>query len=194
MSVNLNQCHYFWQGKKVVLRPFRPDDWKTLHLEECDSEAKRVCRPGVPLPQSEQEVKTWVEDLCKEHTDSFFFAIESLKGEFVGTASLHSRNAQNGTFSYTVYIFKGNRRKGYALDAVRMLLKYGFYELRMQKANSETIETNIAFIKLHEAMGFQVEGRRRSNVYTNGFYYDEVLFGMTREEFDVFEKRYRNRG
>jgi RimJ/RimL family protein N-acetyltransferase len=31
------------------------------------------------------------------------------------------------------------------------------------------------------------EGRRRRQVFFNGQYYDDVLFGLTREEFDARE-------
>lgn len=30
----------------------------------------------------------------------------------------------------------------------------------------------------------QAEGRLRRHIYTNGQYYDELIFGLTREEFD----------
>jgi RimJ/RimL family protein N-acetyltransferase len=33
-------------------------------------------------------------------------------------------------------------------------------------------------------MGFKLEGRLRRMVYTNGEFYDELYFGMTKEEFD----------
>ncbi len=39
-------------------------------------------------------------------------------------------------------------------------------------------------IRLHEKMGFQKEGQIRRAVYTNGQYYDEILYGMTKEEFE----------
>jgi hypothetical protein len=32
------------------------------------------------------------------------------------------------------------------------------------------------------------EGKRRRQIFFNGRYYDEILFGLTREEFDENEK------
>lgn len=32
-------------------------------------------------------------------------------------------------------------------------------------------------------MGFVVEERRRNTVYTGGKFYDEILYGLTRDEF-----------
>ena len=42
---------------------------------------------------------------------------------------------------------------------------------------------------MHEALGFQIEGRPRRNVFTGGAYHDEVLLGMTRDEFDEMARR-----
>ena len=38
-------------------------------------------------------------------------------------------------------------------------------------------------IRLHEKLGFQLEGRLRRMIYTNGQFFDELLFGLTAEEF-----------
>jgi RimJ/RimL family protein N-acetyltransferase len=37
-------------------------------------------------------------------------------------------------------------------------------------------------------VGFFEEGRRRRQLFMNGEYDDELLFGMTREEFDENEE------
>jgi RimJ/RimL family protein N-acetyltransferase len=68
---------------------------------------------------------------------------------------------------------------------VRLLLKYGFWERRYQKCNSACADVNEASIGLHQKLGFLEEGRRRRQLFFNGRYYDDVLFGLTREEFDA---------
>jgi len=35
----------------------------------------------------------------------------------------------------------------------------------------------------------QPEGRLRRNIYTDGAFHDELIFGLTREEFDELEGR-----
>jgi RimJ/RimL family protein N-acetyltransferase len=36
---------------------------------------------------------------------------------------------------------------------------------------------------LHEKLGFTQEGRLKEMIYINGKHWDEIIFGMTREEF-----------
>lgn len=188
------QSSYFWQGSQVRLRPIQSSDWQTIYTEQEDSEGLRVLEPGIQLPRSPERVQefvnTWHKALANPEKTSWLpFAVESLAGEFVGMANIHGYNPQHGTFSFAIRIFRPFRGHGYAKEAVRILLRYGFLELRCQKANSETIDTNNVSVHLHEVLGFKVEGRRRRNVYTGGTYHDEVLFGMTREEFDDVEPK-----
>jgi RimJ/RimL family protein N-acetyltransferase len=116
------------------------------------------------------------------------FTIETLDGKDVGGISYHSRNRKNGTFSFGVVIAREHRRKGYAEDAVRILLRYAFWERRYQKCNSACVASNAESIRLHQKLGFLEEGRRRRQWFLDGGFEDDVLFGLTREEFDARER------
>lgn len=184
-----NVSDYFWQGQKIRLRPLREDDWEVMWAERRDSEAVRMFEPGIQLPVSEAQMQAWVQEsagkpLDHEGVADLSFVVETLEGEPAGFAAIHERNAQAGTFHLAARIYRRFWRRGYAREALTLLMRYGFYELRYQKANSATVDCNIPSIKMHIAMGFELEGRIRRNVFTGGKYYDEVLFGMTREEFD----------
>jgi RimJ/RimL family protein N-acetyltransferase len=64
-----------------------------------------------------------------------------------------------------------------------LVLRYYFQELRYQKVTVRVYSFNDASIRLHEKLGFQLEGRLRRTVYTNGEYFDELIYGLTVEEF-----------
>ncbi|MFN8496906.1 MAG: GNAT family protein [Anaerolineae bacterium] len=184
---------YFWQGAKVRLRALRHDDWAVIYAEETDTEGVRLFEPGVELPRSPEGVQdrlaAWISRTANaDETTNLSFAVESLDGEMVGTAGIHTRNPRFGTFGLAARIYRAHRRRGYARDTLRILLRYGFWELRYQKVNSVTTSGNAASIAMHANLGFQVEGRVRRNVFTDGVYQDEILFGMTREEFDARER------
>ena len=42
---------------------------------------------------------------------------------------------------------------------------------------------NAASIALHEKLGFRHEGTLRRMIYTKGEYFDQLWFGLTREEW-----------
>lgn len=184
MQVNtVSSC--FWEGKQIRLRPFAPEDVEIMYAEERDSESIRIYEPGIhPIRARET-----LEKLVQSSGDTVRLAIEMLTGTLVGTSNLRDWDVRNGTFSFSVRIYRDHQRKGYATEAVKILLRYGFYELRCQKANSVTIDGNEGSVRLHHSLGFQEEGRLRRNCYTGGEYRDEILFGLTREEFAAIDQK-----
>ncbi|MCA9906775.1 MAG: GNAT family N-acetyltransferase [Anaerolineae bacterium] len=179
--------HYFWQGDSTRLRPFRLEDAERRFIASLDSPTRQAHQGGIELPTSVELQQGWLEKVagCQDHGGMILFATENLAGVTVGWVSLHSRDQKNGTFSFGVAVYRDHRGHGYAVDAVRMVLKYGFWERRYQKCNSVCLHSNAASMRMHQKLGFIEEGRCRRNCFFNGAYHDDVMFGMTREEFDA---------
>jgi RimJ/RimL family protein N-acetyltransferase len=182
---------YFWEGKKIRLRALRADDWKS-HCEGCtDTENRRLLQYGVELPTSPTMAQKFIEEWAdfKDTGHRIMFSIETLSGQWVGGINLHTMDQKNGTCGFGITVVRPFQGKGYGAEALRLLLRYAFRELRFQKANGACIEGNIGSIMLHKAVGFVEEGRRRRSIYTNGQYYDEFLFGLTAEEFEENDRK-----
>ena len=183
---------YFWQGEKVRLRAMSIHDVDKKMREYTDSEARAWLQAGMDLPPVSREayiekIKPFLD--FKETSPILSFCIDTLDGEFVGWINLHSKSERRGTFGFGISIFREYQRRGYAEEAVRILLRYCFYELRMQKCNSACIAINDGSIRLHQKLGFKQEGCVRRNIYLNGQFYDDLLWGLLREEFDENEKQ-----
>lgn len=181
--------HYFWQGEKTRLRPWRLEDAELRFMASLDSPTVALYQDGIELPTSVELQKEWLEKKAGLKDDGMIrFAMENLDGVTVGWVTLHSRDQKNGTFGFGVAVYRDYRGHGNAVDAVLTLLKYGFWEQRYQKCNSMCLHSNKASIRMHQKLGFIEEGRIRRTCFYNGQYHDDVLFGMTREEFDELMK------
>ncbi|HKQ77041.1 MAG TPA: GNAT family protein [Blastocatellia bacterium] len=181
MEIRLN----FWQGKNVRLRGIEPSDADIFFAWNMDSEMARRLDFVWP-PVSQAQVKREIEELSQkklEH-DSFTWVIEDTSGAAVGSISTHNCNARNGTFSYGVGVVREHQRKGYAAEAIQMILKYYFEELRYQKVSVAVHSYNEESIALHEKLGFVREGTLRRMIYTRGEYFDVYWYGMTKEEWE----------
>ena len=186
----LDYSGYFWQGERVRLRPVREDDTERFFADTLDSPSRQLLQLGIELPTSTELLRA---DLiryagCEQVDDVILFVIETLAGEPVGGLSLHSQDQKNGRFGFGVVVGRKHRGKGYAIEAVRILLRYGFWERRHQKCESACVHTNTASISLHQALGFMEEGRLRRHHFFDGQYHDAILFGLTREEFDAGQR------
>jgi RimJ/RimL family protein N-acetyltransferase len=102
----------------------------------------------------------------------------------VGWINLFTGIPRHGNFTFGISIFREHQRQGYAEDAVRLILRYGCYELRHHKCNSECLAINQGSIQLHQKLGFHEEGRRREMIYMDGGYHDIILFGLLIDEFE----------
>jgi RimJ/RimL family protein N-acetyltransferase len=181
---------YFWQGDKIRLRSGQLSDWETIYQESTDSEDIRLVQSGIELPLSPEMAKAEAEKYANfvDTSHRISFAIETLSGELAGGINIHSKDQKHGTFGFGIRINRSYQQQGFAEEALRIILRYAFYELRYQKCNSFCVHVNECSIRLHRKVGFIEEGRRRRSVYTNGQYYDNLLFGLTREEFDENEQ------
>ena len=175
----------YWQGRKIRLRAIEADDAQTFYDWNLDSERARLLDFVWP-PSSLAGVQAWVEAQSKKNQleeDRFFWVIEDLSSKPVGTISTHNCNARSGTFSYGIDIAAEYRRKGYAREAILHILKYYFEELRYQKVTVNVHSENLASIRLHEGLGFQLEGKLRRMAFTRGQYQDVLWYGLTTDEY-----------
>lgn len=138
------------------------------------------------LPRSHEQARTWLEELLTKPADGDkrFLVVEATRERVVaGSVSVSSASSRHGRFSFGIGLGSAHRRKGYGTEAVRLLLRFYFAELRYQKCDTGIYAYNEASLRMHEKLGFQVEGRIRRAVFTNGAFHDEILVGITAEEF-----------
>src|SRR4051812_43522107 len=149
----------YWQGKLIRLRAVEPSDWQAHHEWNRDSEMSRRL-DHVWFPQSEASARRWAEQASTNGAqgDGFHFEIETLTGELVGSISTHNCDSRNGTFEYGIAIRSEHKRRGYASEAILLLLRYYFQELRYQKVTVSVYSFNEESIGLHTRLGFQQEG------------------------------------
>jgi len=173
----------FWTGKRVRLRGIEPDDWTAFMGFAVDEE-----RLGDLLhpPRSAEGFRAWAKEqaVAKSDGDCFGLAIEAVDtGQIVGAVSTRHADPHAGRFEYGVTMGAGHRRKGYAAEAVGMLLRFMFAERRYHKCEARIFAHNEASLALHRRLGFAEEGRLRDHVFFAGRHHDLVAMGILADEF-----------
>jgi RimJ/RimL family protein N-acetyltransferase len=181
----INYDNYFWQDKGIRLRAIQEEDWEGHYYNRFDTSARRLLECEVELPPTITEAKRFVERFSDfpPGTGRIMFTIETLNGENIGGININSIDEKNGTFSIGIQVDRDHRGKGYGTTAVRILLGYAFFERRLNKFNDIVLEGNTASASMLKKLGCFQEGVRRQVIYTNGKYMDELLFGLTKDEF-----------
>lgn len=177
----------YWQTERLTLRRLQPDDAEFFWALNQDHEADGFL-DHVQLPDTLVNVQKWAEKTATEkfEDDRYFFVMvaRDLPGDVrVGAIDTHTLYRRAGTFKYGLVVHQDYRRRGYASDAIRLVLRYYFDELAYRTCHVDVHENNPASAALHEHLGFILEGRIRRTVYTGGQYLDEWIYGITAEEF-----------
>lgn len=182
----------YWEGKLIRLRGIELGDEEAHFLVDQEDDVSRMQWVMNP-PVSRSATRKWVEGASVERPkgDEFTAQMETLvDGTLVGSIATHHCDQRSGVFSYGLHVEEAHRGKGYAKEAICLVLRYFFQELRYQKCNVEAMEINVPSQKLHEQLGFQLEGRRRRVVFTSGRHSDMLEYGITLEEFRDYHPSY----
>jgi len=174
----------YWDGSRIRLRAVEAADAEAHHAFNLTDEYGLLDQ--IYPPGSLARVRQWAEGqtLAGFEHETYSFQMESMEtNELVGGIATHHCDARTGVLSYGLHVLEGHRGQGYASEAICLVLRYYFQERRYQKANVGVFSFNAPSVRLHESLGFQLEGRLRRTLYTRGMHADLLWFGLTVEEF-----------
>ncbi|TDB91496.1 N-acetyltransferase [Actinomadura sp. KC216] len=117
-------------------------------------------------------------------SDNFLLAITDRQhGGMVGCINTTQADPVAGRFYLGLAVAPEHQRKGYAWEAGILLLGYMFGERRYQKAQAYVHDFNEVSQAGMLAFGATLEGRLRRHDFFAGRYHDNLIFGLTAEEF-----------
>ena len=68
--------------------------------------------------------------------------------------------------------------KIFTKEAVKLILSFGFKELKLHKIYAHLFEQNIGSKKLLEKSGFKLEGKLKETRYRNKKWHNELRYGI----------------
>jgi RimJ/RimL family protein N-acetyltransferase len=175
------------RGEVIGLRARRAEDVDILHAELYDDVGTRVradTRPWVPLPSGPASPYRVPEPVdAARGSEAVFSVVELATGELAGDALLWAIDPYNRSAHVGLSLRPSFRGRGFALDVVRVLCRYGFAIRGLHRLQIETLADNHAMIAAAGRAGFVQEGVTRSSAWVNGDFTDVVVFGLLADEF-----------
>ena len=121
--------------------------------------------------------RTYIEEFCKQEFNMCIVKKEN--DELIGNIGLSELDYKDGTAELGIFIGeKENLGKGYGSEAIKLLTKYAFEELRLHSIYLRTYDINERAIRAYEKCGFKEFGRRHESIFMHGKYHDVVYMEL----------------
>lgn len=113
------------------------------------------------------------------------FAVETMGSKnYIGNCGLKDIDLRSRKSELWIYFGKDFIGNGNGKKAIKLLLKYGFEFLNLNRIYLYTLDYNQSAQKAFSACGFKVEGIFKQEVYINGCYHDTVRMAILRDEYE----------
>ncbi len=73
---------------------------------------------------------------------------------------------------------KGCWGKGYGTEVIELILDFAFNKLNLYKVTAGVVADNLGSIKAFQKAGFEIEGRMKSQDFSDGVFRDAVYMGL----------------
>jgi RimJ/RimL family protein N-acetyltransferase len=176
------------KGKRTILRAIEESDLAAFNEWGNDPELWRLLG-GWHFPVSQASTRTWFEKMQGDQAN-LRLAVTTSEDGVVGLSNLLDLDWKNRHGFHGMML--GNpavRGKGIGLDAVMAIMRYAFDELGLERLDGSMIEYNEASLKLYcGKCGWMEEGRQRHWYYREGRYWDKIIVGITRGDYEALVK------
>jgi ribosomal-protein-alanine N-acetyltransferase len=168
-------------GRTVVLREFRSDDAAGAFQVFGDDAVTAWLSFDSRSPEEVTGLIGAAIDRAKlEPRTEYYLAVTLPGDELIGFARLGFTGVQSAKLGYAIRADRWGH--GYATDAARTLITFGFETLGLHRISAAIGPDNEPSIALAKRLGMQYEGRIRHHVYTNGAWRDSLLYSILAEE------------
>lgn len=162
-------------GKVLELRALEPEDLEILYKWENDSSIWRVSDRMTPL--SKYLLKRYLENAHKDIYEMKQLRLMIQKRDDrqeVGTIDIFDYDPYHKRAALGILIAaQEERRKGYAAEALDLLIAYAFESLDLHMLYCSITSDNIPSLSLFKQAGFKITGTKRSWAWNGKEYLDE---------------------
>ena len=173
--------------ERLLLREFVEGDWPAVQEYACDPQVVRFMSWG---PNTEDDTRAFVARALagqrEEPRRAYEMAVTLLDdGRLIGGCGLHLGNPANRSAMLGYCYARAFWGNGYATEAARALVDFGFRELALHRIWATCDPDNAASARVLEKFGMQREGRLREDTNVRGRWRDSFVYGVLEQERDA---------
>jgi diamine N-acetyltransferase len=171
-------------GEKIRLRAIEPADLDFIYGIENDPDLWQVGNTLIPYSrhQLEQYILSSQHDLYAEKQLRLMIDLRLPQNEdkAIGAVDLFDFEPHHKHAGIGIFIIPEEQEKGYATEAIRILVRYCFDVLNLHMLYCNITASNKPSIRLFERSGFIQCGLKKEWRYLDNHWLDELMFQLIR--------------
>lgn len=128
------------------------------------------------------EIIQMFDQLHRDHKAIRYSIIELETNELIGSCGFNFVDYDNVKAEVAYDISRNFWRRGFATEAVKTLLHYGFFEMQLNRIEAKVDPSNASSIRLLEKLGFQLEGTLRQSEQINEKFFDLNMYSKLKSD------------
>ncbi len=170
-------------GEGVELRRHDRDNYPLYARWYGDEEIWRLTSWAAE-PLRQKEVERLFEDRKGSAVNDSFAIHREGEEEPLGVISLVNISEANASAELSIIVGEErDRNKGLGTEAIRVILRYAFEDLGLERVGLSVFEFNELAIQAYEKLGFQREGRMEQAIRRDGALHDAILMRIRAHEW-----------
>lgn len=169
-------------GEHIKLRALEPQDLEFLYNTENNESFWEVSHTQTPF--SKFLLKQYLENA---HLDIYqtkqlrLIIEENSSKKQIGMIDLFDFNPQHKRAGVGILITQKFQQKGYAAEALKLLIQYSFSTLNLHQLYANITEDNKKSLALFRKHNFKEVGLKKDWIFSNGKFKNELLFQLINE-------------
>jgi [ribosomal protein S5]-alanine N-acetyltransferase len=168
---------------RLMIRDFVYEDWKAVHRYASNKEVAKFMVWG---PNSEEQSRAFIGRALSMQKQAPRVNYElglalTENGMLIGGCGIHIENADNAEIGYCLHPEYWGM--GYASEAARAILEFGFTELGVHRIFATCHPDNSNSYNVMKRIGMKQEGHLREHIRYKGKWRDSLLFSILVSEW-----------
>ncbi len=169
-------------GERIRLRALEPQDVATLYQWENDTAIWVASNTQVPFSKFVLEQYIAASHLDLHTNKQLRLMITTKEGLDVGAIDLFDFDSQHQRAGIGILVAeKMDRGKGYATEALNLLIQYCFTQLHLHQLYCNITIDNEASIQLFKKHNFAITGIKKDWIRVGDSFVDELLLQLVRK-------------
>jgi RimJ/RimL family protein N-acetyltransferase len=172
--------HVVLDTHRLLLRELRDEDTTAIHAYASDAEVVRYLDWGPNTPEETAQFLALARTTREAVPRTTYHVAIALRdaGELVGGCRIEIRSAANGAGDLGYVLARSHWGRGYATEAIRALVGFGFEHLALHRIWATCDVRNAASARVLEKVGMEREGYLRHSVRRRGEWRDSYLYAI----------------